>query len=253
MKTFPPDEFIHSCSYRYDSAGKPCCGIVTKHTGFDAEILPKQCAQCQYSEGRPSMDFATHRSLNVFLELMDYVLLGFYDEATILEIFENFHRLIEEVSPSMSLSNHIKASCSQKLSNTLEQTYSRNLVHPQKLEHFIKEVAPGLVPNFEANNPKCASCDKSFGILGYVSAKLSGKVSEETQAARLDICKGCTAADTRGQKLYREIDGVAYCGLPRSEKVYRDDKQDGCGCDLLDKIQYRKSKCPKDFWGHAED
>lgn len=200
------------------------------------------------------MDFATHRSLNVFLEMMDFILLGYYDEATILEAFKNFHKLLDEVNPSMSLSNHIKATCNQKLMNTIEQTYTRNLIHHEKLEHFVREATPQLVRLFEeSNTSKCPSCDKSFGILGYVSAKLSGKVSDETQAARLDICKGCTAVDSTGQKLFREIGGVAYCGLPRSEKVYRDDKQDGCGCDLLDKVQYRKSKCPKDLWGHAEN
>jgi len=92
---------------------------------------------------------------------------------------------------------------------------------------------------------------KSYGIIDYAKAKLSGKIDETTAQIRLAVCKTCIHRDQdTGKRLFREKDGKFYCGEPRVlGSLYRDDARVGCGCDLEEKCSYVESKCPRRLWG----
>ncbi len=106
---------------------------------------------------------------------------------------------------------------------------------------------------------KCEGCaekapSKTFGIIDFAKAKLSGKVVEHVRAMREGICERCNEAvtgdnDRNGERLFRKIDGVPYCGKPHKLIERRDNKAFGCGCDLSDKVLWNKSKCPREHWG----
>lgn len=95
---------------------------------------------------------------------------------------------------------------------------------------------------------------KSYGIIDYAKAKLSGKVDDLTSKVRLAVCKTCIHRDQdTGQRLFRVIDGKFYCGEPRIfGSLYRDDVRVGCGCDLEEKCSYVESKCPRRSWGPGD-
>ena len=106
----------------------------------------------------------------------------------------------------------------------------------------------------------CKSCsekkaareaNKSYGIIDYTKAKLSGKIDNTTAKIRLAVCKTCIHRDQdTGKRLFREKDGKFYCGEPRVfGSLYRDDARVGCGCDLEEKSSYVDSKCPRRMWG----
>ena len=97
----------------------------------------------------------------------------------------------------------------------------------------------------------CVGKSKTFGLVSLGKALLSGRASPEVTARRLAICRACQATDPTGTRLYRVIDGKAYCGVPRlSElgKVYRDEKLWGCGCELGWKAAMSGAYCPLQKW-----
>lgn len=104
--------------------------------------------------------------------------------------------------------------------------------------------------------PGCAQ-KKTFGVLSYAKAKLGGKVPSHVRDMRHGICERCeetvredASPETRtSERLSREIDGVRYCGQPHKLIERRDEMAVGCGCDLSDKVQYKKAQCPRGHWG----
>ena len=99
-----------------------------------------------------------------------------------------------------------------------------------------------------AIHPKSLSPGKSLGLVSFVKGMLSGQVSSEVRETRLAICRACTATDSKGERLFREIGGRAYCGEPRLQKLLRVDAQDGCGCELRKKSLSRAASCPIRKW-----
>ena len=95
----------------------------------------------------------------------------------------------------------------------------------------------------------CCGGKKTFGFMSMLQAKLSGPVDLDIASARINLCFTCQEQDDEGELLYRELGGTPYCGQPRMEKVWRDEKAKGCGCDLDEKVRYRVSACPRGKWG----
>jgi hypothetical protein len=116
----------------------------------------------------------------------------------------------------------------------------------------------------EATGPTgCGGCGqqpledklKSLGIMNYLRAKTSGRIPQEVADARFRTCsqlceeKELTPNGTpTEQKLFREINGVFYCGEPWVRMPYRSEKASGCGCDLKDKTAWHESACPRGLW-----
>lgn len=91
----------------------------------------------------------------------------------------------------------------------------------------------------------------TWGVKSLAEAALSGDSPRDIQEQRFNLCKNCNIKDLKGEKLFREINGVAYCGIPRlSElgKIKRDERHWGCGCKLVEKIAYNASQCPFRVW-----
>ncbi|MBE7466824.1 MAG: hypothetical protein HS116_25415 [Planctomycetes bacterium] len=99
-----------------------------------------------------------------------------------------------------------------------------------------------------ARQPKHPSPGKSLGLASFVKGMLSGQVSPEIREARIAICRACTATDSKGERLFREIGGRMYCGEPKLQKLLRVDARDGCGCNLSLKIEYKNATCPHNKW-----
>ncbi len=95
---------------------------------------------------------------------------------------------------------------------------------------------------------KDPSPDKSWGLASFAKGLLSGQVSPEVQEARLAVCRACTATDSKGERLFREIAGKMYCGVPRLEQLLRNEVQNGCGCELRLKVSRVGSGCPLNLW-----
>ena len=93
-----------------------------------------------------------------------------------------------------------------------------------------------------------ACCNKSVGVLSLVKGLIHGPAPAAVAADRLAACKACGEKSTAGDRLYREIDGKAYCGVPRLQDIYRDESKDGCGCDLLFKVSRAETECPRKKW-----
>lgn len=107
----------------------------------------------------------------------------------------------------------------------------------------------------------CSPCvGKSTGIGGLVRAVAYGPADARTQEARMLTCQGCPERGGDGERLFREIDGKHFCGIPRPfargtvptlEEVrhaYRDETVDGCGCELEFKTSRAEADCPKGLW-----
>lgn len=94
---------------------------------------------------------------------------------------------------------------------------------------------------------------KTLGLISMLTAKAGKLVPDTLRKMRLAICHTCPESETgTNVKLFRRIDGNEYCGLPRLAditKIYRDETQTGCGCDLADKTRYELSQCPRGRWG----
>lgn len=97
----------------------------------------------------------------------------------------------------------------------------------------------------------CGCGKKTLGIVSLGKALLGGTAPPEIAAQRLAICQACQATDPTGARLCRIIDGKAYCGVPRladPTKVYRDEREWGCGCDLVWKVGMAETTCPLHQW-----
>jgi len=108
--------------------------------------------------------------------------------------------------------------------------------------------------NDSGTRQPCGGClgkNKSLGLLSLGKALLGGRATPELAAQRLAICRSCQAVDPNGTRLFRIVDGKAYCGVPRLSKmtkVYRDEAKWGCGCDLAWKVTLAKADCPHERW-----
>lgn len=89
---------------------------------------------------------------------------------------------------------------------------------------------------------------RTFGLWGWLKGVFGRKARKEIQEARLKICEACTAKDSRGERLFRLLNNKHYCGLPRLSMIVRDEKQEGCGCELSYKASRISSSCPLDRW-----
>jgi hypothetical protein len=92
---------------------------------------------------------------------------------------------------------------------------------------------------------------KTLGVVSLGKALLGGAALPEIATRRLAICQACQATDPTGARLYRVIDGRAYCGVPRladMSKVYRDEREWGCGCELAWKAGLVAAGCPLGQW-----
>lgn len=94
----------------------------------------------------------------------------------------------------------------------------------------------------------CVGCSKTLGVVSYIQAVASGKVSVAEQMGRYSICMQCQIKDKDGVRLFRMIENKPYCGTPRSENILRNEKEYGCGCNLFDKTKYKASACPHSQW-----
>jgi len=110
----------------------------------------------------------------------------------------------------------------------------------------------------DLNKTGCGGCGgkRTIGVASMIGALIGGKATPDTAAQRLAICEACQYTDTTSERLYRVIDGKVYCGVPRLAdvtKIFRDESKIGCGCELHDKVQWRKASCPNNRWGEEEE
>jgi hypothetical protein len=253
MKPFPPTHYVKPCEFRTEQGDKAYCNKISEASNFVCQINTSTCGQCRMTDV-PNDHVILNRMLKHFVEICEFIKMGYYDEETILDVLPRFYDAIEKLKPTGDANKQVELFVA-KLSTTVEICHAKNLADYNKMEILIRDRMPKLVSYVEksqSNDVECKTCDKSFGVLGYAYAKLSGQAPEETQKARMSACEHCQLTDTKGERLYRVIDGAAYCGLPRKKKYYRNEKADGCGCDLADKTKYRKSKCPKSVWGYVD-
>lgn len=115
----------------------------------------------------------------------------------------------------------------------------------------MAELAPTKQPCGCMEKAARARAGKTLGIVSLGKALLGGAAPPEIAAKRLAICQACQATDPAGARLYRVIDGKAYCGVPRLSdptKVYRDERERGCGCELAWKASMADVACPLMYW-----
>ena len=93
---------------------------------------------------------------------------------------------------------------------------------------------------------------KTTGAWSFLKGVLSRKTRKEIQEARLKICEACMAQDSKEERLYRDIDGKHYCGLPRLSQIIRNEQIDGCGCELSYKASRVNVSCPLNRWPEAK-
>ncbi len=79
-------------------------------------------------------------------------------------------------------------------------------------------------------------------------AILGGRCTAREADARRDLCASCEAVDERGNRLFRKISGLPYCGEPKTRRPIRDESSSGCGCDLSVKWLLRRAGCPIGRW-----
>lgn len=109
-----------------------------------------------------------------------------------------------------------------------------------------------------ARAPTADEARKTMGLISMIAAKTGKQVNENLRKMRMAVCMSCREVErlrdkgSKGERLYRVIDGHKYCGLPRMAdltKVYRDESDLGCGCDLDDKVRWERASCPRNHWG----
>jgi len=129
--------------------------------------------------------------------------------------------------------------------------FKKQLIALVEQDRRLTEPSPSEAPGVPERTKKSGCCGgkKKFGILSFLEAKLGGRVPLRVARQRLDICITCAEVDAQGQRLFREVEGVVVCGQPRLENIYRDEKAEGCGCNLRDKVKYKKASCPHEKWG----
>jgi hypothetical protein len=93
---------------------------------------------------------------------------------------------------------------------------------------------------------------KTTGAWGFLKGVLGRKTRKEIQEARLKICEACMAQDSKEERLYRDIGGKKYCGLPRLSQIIRNEQIDGCGCELSYKTSRINASCPLNRWLEAK-
>lgn len=128
----------------------------------------------------------------------------------------------------------------------------------QQIAHLVaanerRRATAARTPDTPATKSGKCGCagKKSLGIVSLGKAILGGAAPPEIVAQRLAICQACQVTDPTGARLYRVIDGKAYCGVPRladPTKVYRDEREWGCGCELAWKAAMAEAGCPLHEW-----
>lgn len=111
------------------------------------------------------------------------------------------------------------------------------------------------VPEPTPEPKKRSGCcgQRSIGLRSLIEAKMSGPAPFPVSVERYQICQACQEVDSQGERLFRLVDGDAFCGVPRLRHIIRDEVKDGCGCQLGEKVRYKKAACPKGKWGFFEE
>lgn len=92
----------------------------------------------------------------------------------------------------------------------------------------------------------CSTC----GLIAFAKAMIGGPATQSVRDSRIESCRRCKATEPDGKtRLFRELQGTKYCGMPRPSKFIRDEKTQGCGCNLDLKVRFAKSSCPVGNWG----
>ncbi len=108
-----------------------------------------------------------------------------------------------------------------------------------------------------AKPPSPEEAKKTLGIISMLAAKTGKQVDDNVRKMRMAVCTNCHEVERvrKGEKasrLFRVKDGHKYCGAPRLSditKIYRDEADVGCGCDLDDKVRWDRAQCPRGHWG----
>ncbi len=79
-------------------------------------------------------------------------------------------------------------------------------------------------------------------------AILGGACRPDEQQRRRDLCASCEVKDEHGDRLFRTINALPYCGEPKVRRPIRDESRSGCGCDLSIKWRLRRAGCPLGRW-----
>ncbi len=97
------------------------------------------------------------------------------------------------------------------------------------------------------------------GALQMGRVKMGGRIDGKIEKMRLAVCATCKeqvkdrhGKDT-GELLFRHVNETPYCGAPWHNQLSRLPYHEGCGCNLNDKTQWKKSECPRALWGPGAD
>lgn len=153
--------------------------------------------------------------------------------------------------------------------DALDLLYNKNKADLQKMEDDYaksRNETESLNKGIIIKEKRCGNCggnteqdkqkikeinNKTWGLGNLAKAIASGVVSEEIKNIRFEKCSKCEIKDIEGNRLFREENGVNYCGVPRLAelaKIKRDERHWGCGCELHEKIKYNSSECPFKVW-----
>ncbi len=153
--------------------------------------------------------------------------------------------------------------------DTLYNKTKNDLLLKDEKFHSVKKDNKAIENGVIVENKKCGGChsnssvknfvekeieardNKTWGLINLSKAVISGEVSNVVRNYRFQTCLKCEIRDIDGARLFREEDGIYFCGIPRlSElaKIKRDERHWGCGCELEEKIRYIDSECPFKVW-----
>lgn len=135
-----------------------------------------------------------------------------------------------------------------------KQQAEQRTQHEQKIAARRAATNPVMLEPAPVLKKRSGCCgQKSIGLRSLIEAKMSGPVPFPVAVERFQICQACQEADSQNERLFRLIDGDAFCGVPRLRHIIRDEAKDGCGCQLGEKVRYKKAACPKGKWGFFEE
>jgi hypothetical protein len=118
---------------------------------------------------------------------------------------------------------------------------------------LLERVEKNELRDDQVDCPTCGWFDKVLdfveaggSLASFVGRKAVGqKVDQKEHDRRKAICESCTAVDSKGDRMFRNVAlEKDSCGVPRFKRWFRISETEGCGCWLNLKWWGRGQKCP---------
>jgi hypothetical protein len=269
---FSITSFVTPCEYRETYENSPVCALMSERAQLPIMVMATTCAKCRLDgpineamvNSNAVQSLIMHLNLAIFNihKGKDYIASLI---STSMRLVPRVPSILEKLDPILvSLVKYGRLTHEEMVLLVLQWIEKNDPVYDRLLEAHnqylgLQKDLPSLLPPkpccgqaVEVKEPsllsKVVDAAQSAGKAVQAALDLGDKTTLEIALDRLETCRGCTATDHRGDRLYRESAVGPTCGELRAFSPLRNTRTQGCGCVLRLKAAAKENGCPLNLW-----